>query len=143
MKRVISFSFYILLVFSLSLLLASCGGGGGGSGNVSVFGSSGFGYTDLFNDHDWEYTNGIYKTTLSCNNSRITIKSFVNGVEQTGLTTTSSYELVDVKEMGKKGKIKCNSINGGAETEFTFDKLISPDSFTITINGASTTFTRK
>ena len=135
-------SFSILLILAV-LVLSSCGGGGGGgSGNISVFGSSGFGYTDLFNNHSWENVNGVNKTTLICDNSRLTVKTFVNGVEQPG-TTTSPYELKNAEEMGKKGKIKCNCINNGAETEFTFDKLVSPDSVTLTINGLSTTFTRK
>ena len=140
-KYLFNKAFIILLSISV-LVLSSCGGGGGGgSGNISVFGSSGFGYTDLFNNHTWEYVNGVNKTTLTCENSRLTIKTFVNGVETS--TVTSPYELKDAEEMGKKGKIKCNCINAGAETEFTFDKLVSPDSVTLTINDSSTTFTRK
>ncbi|MBR4825442.1 MAG: hypothetical protein IKZ86_11640 [Spirochaetaceae bacterium] len=141
MKKVSFNICLIILMLSLSLMLAGCGGGGGGSGNISVFGSSGLGYTDLFNDHEWEYTNGIYKTTLYCNNSKLTAKYLVNGVVQS--TSTASYELKDTKEMGRIGKIKCSCINGGAETEYTFDKLVTPKTVTMTFNGASIAFTKK
>jgi len=144
------FNIYLLFTLSsLALLISSCGGGGGGSsggsgsGNVSVFGSSGWNYADLFNNHTWENTNGANKITLAFNNSKITRKHFVNGVEQTSYTATAAYELIDAKEMGKKGKIKCSCINSGAETEFTFDKLVSPDTVTMNYNGASLTFTRQ
>lgn len=144
MKKTVSFDkALILLLITAALILTSCGGGGGGgSGNVSVFGSSGWGYTDLFNNHTWENTNGAYKTTIACNNSKLTIKNFLNGVEQSG-TATAPYELKDAKDMGKSGKIKCSCINNGAETEFTFNKLISPETVTFTLNGASITFTRQ
>ena len=143
MKKV-SFNIVLLLIFvSLPLVFMSCGGGGGGgSGNISIFGSSGFGYTDLFNNHTWEYVNGLYKLTLTCDNSKVTVKSFLNGVEQPG-TTTSSYELKDAREMGKKGKIKAQCINNNSETEFTFDKLVSPDSVTMTIGNVSMTFNKQ
>lgn len=138
MKKKIIFG--CLFIIAISIIFSACGGGGGGGS--SIFGASGLGYTDLFNNHVWEYVNGSFKITLSCDNSKMTCKFFIDGVEQPG-TTTSSYELKDVKELGKTGKIKCQCINNGAETEFAFNKLIAPETVTMNFNGTSITFTKK
>ena len=67
----------------------------------------------------------------------------INSVTLSEVVIDFLKSIKDTKEMGRIGKIKCSCINGGAETEYTFDKLVTPKTVTMTFNGASIAFTKK